>query len=174
MCYMCVHHVIIWLSSLIIFWGGCHRVYGNIAQRTYRSLCASAYQMFPLSFSPGLSEPQSIIFFSSCFSSCQSLLGWGYKSLAICLGSGYWKDTCMLSCLTHSYRKVIIVGPFRYLKNLPVPKLSPSILGWDAEEIWMVMFALTMGRSRRKSFTLQFFVTSSNTLWHWADSDLEQ
>lgn len=62
MCYMCVHHVTICLSSLVIFWGGCHRVYGNIALRIYRSLYASAYQMFFLSCSPGFSEPQSIIF----------------------------------------------------------------------------------------------------------------
>lgn len=105
-------HLLRWLSQSI--WKYC-------SEDLQISLCFSLSNVFPL-ISSWTFWTSKHHFFSSCFSSCQSLFVWGYKSLTICLGSGYGEDTCTLSCLTHSYKKVIIVGPFRYLKNLPGSK----------------------------------------------------
>jgi hypothetical protein len=63
------------------------------------------------------------------------LLGWFCKRLAVCMRrSGYKEDTHKLFCQTQYYGKLIIIGPFSYLKKKPNPKVFPFYSGMKYRE----------------------------------------
>lgn len=117
--------------------------------------------------SPELRKPQS----NSPFLSASHFVkasGWFMQRLGM---SGCPGDS--MPNITYCCGRVIVIGPLSYWKKLVSPKAFPSVVRWNAEKFWLMIFELVLGRSGRKSSVLKFLGVIRNNRWLWADSDLE-